>query len=101
MKNTTASTSKYNTTNYIGETLVTIIGPAFGSYFGAAMTSLDINGDELDELIVGAPLECGGAEGSDTEVDCADSEDAGCIHIYSQKVRRSTGKVQSCACVKL
>lgn len=30
-------------------------GGQFGEYFGASITSGDINGDGLDDLIVGAP----------------------------------------------
>ena len=32
------------------------IGEQSGEYFGAALASLDIDGDGLDELIVGSPL---------------------------------------------
>ena len=31
-------------------------GSKSGEYFGASLLSMDINGDDLDELIVGSPL---------------------------------------------
>ena len=58
---------------------------SFGSYFGAAMESVDINNDGLDDLIVGAPLECAG-EAGETQYCDVGTEDAGCIYIYSQQV---------------
>jgi len=33
-----------------------VYGQAYGEYFGAALTSCDINNDRRQELIVGAPL---------------------------------------------
>ena len=60
----------------------------FGSYFGASLVSVDINHDDLDDLIVGAPLECGAESLSRDPGSCADGlEDAGCIYIYSDLVR--------------
>lgn len=32
-----------------------LIGEHYGEYFGAALASCNLNGDEKDELIVGAP----------------------------------------------
>ena len=30
--------------------------PQFGEYFGASVCAVDLNGDMLDEIVVGAPL---------------------------------------------
>ena len=46
---------------------------------------MDINNDRLDDLIVGAPFECGIQQVEGETIDC-DSEDIGCIYIYSFKV---------------
>ena len=56
-------------------------GNELGTYFGASLESVDINKDGLDELIVGAPLECGTKISGE---DCAGTEDSGCIYIYSR-----------------
>ena len=64
---------------------VIINGGAFGSYFGAAMESVDVNRDGLDDLIVGAPLECVSKTGGATDgQDCI--EEAGCVYLYSHHV---------------
>ncbi len=33
-----------------------LCGLQFGSYFGAALCAVDVNNDDLDDLLVGAPL---------------------------------------------
>ena len=65
---------------------VTVGGGGLGSYFGSAMESVDMNNDGKDDLIVGAPLECG-AERGETDRACTGNEDTGCVYIYSQLVR--------------
>ena len=37
-------------------TLANITGEQMGAYFGYALASADVNGDKLDDLIIGAPL---------------------------------------------
>jgi integrin alpha 8 len=37
-------------------TLVNITGEQLGAYFGYALATADVNGDKLDDLIIGAPL---------------------------------------------
>ncbi|CAG7826326.1 unnamed protein product, partial [Allacma fusca] len=51
----------------------------FGSYFGAALQSIDINGDGLEELLVGAPLQ----ENSDKKSISGPINEHGCVYIYS------------------
>ncbi|XP_050388570.1 integrin alpha-4 [Patella vulgata] len=43
----------YNDNNRI---MLTKDGEQFGSYYGASVISVDLNGDSLDDLVVGAPL---------------------------------------------
>lgn len=38
------------------QNLQNFTGEQLGAYFGYALTSSDVNGDGLDDLIVGAPL---------------------------------------------
>lgn len=36
--------------------LVNITGEQIGAYFGYSITSIDVDGDKLDDLIIGAPM---------------------------------------------
>ncbi|CAG7832320.1 unnamed protein product, partial [Allacma fusca] len=61
-----------------------IKGTYFGAYFGAALESLDINNDGLDDLVVGAPFEenIGRTTSSPTRTPM---KEHGCIYIYGVK----------------
>lgn len=54
-----------------------IFGTQFGSYFGSVLASADVNGDGLQELIIGAPF-------YNTRYS-SDSFDEGCVFIYTNK----------------
>lgn len=45
---------EYDDTKPIKEKVI-VVGNQFGEYFGAAITAGDLNGDNYDDLIVGAP----------------------------------------------
>ncbi|CAG7733710.1 unnamed protein product [Allacma fusca] len=61
-----------------------ITGTYFGAYFGAALESLDINNDGLDDLIVGAPFEENTGRRSSSAARIGMKEH-GCVHIYTTK----------------
>lgn len=43
-------------TSNLGEVAQNVSGEQVGSYFGHSLTTADVNGDGLDDIIVGAPL---------------------------------------------
>jgi hypothetical protein len=63
--------------NYAGE----LQGEQVGEYFGAALASGDIDGDGLDDLVVGAPL-------------YSNVKDEGRVTIYFGKMQRKLVKAQ-------
>lgn len=61
---------------------VVLVGLTFASYFGATLESVDINKDNLDDLLVGAPFQDGADDNGDFT-----KANTGCVYIYSEKVR--------------
>jgi len=55
--------------------LTELNGDKFGSYFGSVLASTDLNGDGLDDLLVGAPMYTRAAY------------DEGCVFVFSKIVR--------------
>lgn len=60
----------------------------FGSYFGAVLAAADLNGDGLDDLLVGAPLFSFGQHVVDQEQDGKQRQfetpegEEGCVFLY-------------------
>lgn len=42
----------------IEETAIVLNGNQTGEYFGSSLLAVDLNGDGLDDLLVGAPMYC-------------------------------------------
>lgn len=55
-------------------------GEQFGSYFGYALATVDLNGDGFDELLVGAPWHT-------QEFSSSNSYDTGCVLIFDLQLR--------------
>ncbi|CAG7682575.1 unnamed protein product, partial [Allacma fusca] len=72
-----------------------IKGEQFGSYFGASLESVDINGDGFDDLLVGAPL----MDTHRVKVNSSIAGDHGCVYIYTaQRGRNRFGEVLKREC---
>ncbi|GAB1603113.1 integrin alpha-8-like isoform X3, partial [Argonauta hians] len=57
-----------------------ILGEQFGEYFGHAIEAADLNGDRLDDIIVGAPMHSNYEDAS---------FEVGCIYIYYQSAKHT------------
>ena len=58
---------------------ITKEGSQLGEYFGASVLSIDLNEDEFDDLLVGAPLHSAQPEFADR------SGDEGKVYVYINK----------------
>lgn len=63
-------------------TMQTLIGEQVGSYFGASLLAVDVNGDGADDLLVGAPTYSFGLF------------DEGCVYFYRNKGNVSGGHLK-------
>ncbi|CAG5123799.1 unnamed protein product, partial [Candidula unifasciata] len=58
-----------------------LVGEQIGSYFGYSLAVADLNGDRMDDIIVGAPMYA--------ELESSDTFDTGRVYIYYQISNRS------------
>ncbi|BFZ02521.1 hypothetical protein BsWGS_05560 [Bradybaena similaris] len=59
----------------------TLVGEQIGAYFGSSLTVADLNGDRMDDIIVGAPMYA--------NFESSDAYDTGRVYIYYQASSRT------------
>jgi len=84
------STPPEESLNFLTDPITGDSSNFFGSYFGSTVLGVDVNGDGLDDLLIGAPLYestattfvDSGNTSSDTSENSLSSGDEGCVFVY-------------------